>query len=234
MGPGGSDMVRFYCSRLVLLCGLTVPGPVAALASFTGPIEVRLREEKISESTLEVVHRPLEGVGGTSSRALETVLHDVFTSVLNLSSVPRSLCQLVVQSLTPVPVDTPCAVDADAAPTWPPAQFAPAETRIRTAGQAAAARAAAINAAALAALHAGSIGLRAVPVAIALARHDGAWIVDPTTEEEEASDARAVFAWAFGAGMAAAKEEMTDDESPEGEVVWVAAEGAFSRDEVSC
>lgn len=42
-------------------------GSTSALASFSGPIEVRLREELVDRATLEIVHRPLEGVGGMSS-----------------------------------------------------------------------------------------------------------------------------------------------------------------------
>ena len=41
-------------------------GSEAALASFSGPLEVRLREELPNKATLEIVHRPLEGVGGGS------------------------------------------------------------------------------------------------------------------------------------------------------------------------
>ena len=37
------------------------------MASVTGPVEVRLREELPDRATLEVVHRPLEGVGGKST-----------------------------------------------------------------------------------------------------------------------------------------------------------------------
>lgn len=204
------------------------PGPISALASFTGPIEVRLREEQVSSSTLEIVHRPLEGVGGTSSRALESVLDEVFKSVLNLSSVPRSLCQIVVQSLSPVPSTVPVST-AEGKPTWPPAEFPETSPKMPSG---AASRAAAINAVTLASLHAGSIGLRAMPCAVSLVKLGGEWVVDPTTEEEEKASARFAFAWAFGTGISAKKEEMRDEEL-EGEIVWTGAEGAFSRAEVS-
>ena len=175
------------------------------------------------------MHRPLEGVGGTASRALETVIDEVFKAVLNLSSVPRSLCQIIVQSLSPLPTVTPSAT-AEGKPTWWPAEFPEPSSRLP--GGIIAARAAAINAATLASLHAGSIGMRAVPVAVSLVRLAGDWVVDPTAEEEEKATARFAFAWAFGAGIAA-KKEMADDDELEGEIVWTSAEGAFSRGEVS-
>jgi exosome complex component RRP46 len=46
------------------LAKLIALGSTAAVASLNGPIEVRLREELPDRATLEVIHRPLEGVGG--------------------------------------------------------------------------------------------------------------------------------------------------------------------------
>ncbi len=82
------------------------------------------------------------------------------------------------------------------------------------------ARAAALNASTLAILDAGSISLRAVPIAVAVAhvpyrpartglangntnhRDDtGTLVLDPTSEEEERASSRHVFAWAFGVGI---------------------------------
>lgn len=39
-------------------------GGTPALASVSGPIEVRLREELPDKATFEVLHRPLEGIAG--------------------------------------------------------------------------------------------------------------------------------------------------------------------------
>jgi hypothetical protein len=41
-------------------------GNSSALASVSGPLEVRLREEQPDKATFEILHRPLEGVGGGS------------------------------------------------------------------------------------------------------------------------------------------------------------------------
>ncbi|BEI96274.1 hypothetical protein CcaverHIS631_0112230 [Cutaneotrichosporon cavernicola] len=124
-------------------------GPAAAaLASFTGPIEVRIRDERIDGATLEVIHRPLDGI-------------------------------------------------------------------------------AVFNAASLAAMHAGSVGMRAVPLAVGVALVDGEYVLDPSAEEEAAADARFGFGWAFGAGVSSAKDRMDEDE--EAESLWIEAEGTFTR-----
>jgi hypothetical protein len=39
-------------------------GSTSAIASISGPLEVRLREEVPERATFEVTHRPLEGVAG--------------------------------------------------------------------------------------------------------------------------------------------------------------------------
>ncbi|WWC87281.1 uncharacterized protein L201_002169 [Kwoniella dendrophila CBS 6074] len=75
-------------------------GSTAALASCSGPLEVRLNKELPTKATLEISHRPLQGVGATPSRALITTLESIFPSSLSLNSHPRSLIQIIVQSLS--------------------------------------------------------------------------------------------------------------------------------------
>ncbi|TXT13468.1 hypothetical protein VHUM_00835 [Vanrija humicola] len=209
-------------------------GPVAALASFTGPIEVRIREERVERATLEVVHRPLEGVAGTPSHALISALDGVFSPLLALSAFPRALLQLVVQSLTPAYAPHPAPLAEDRGVSWPPAEFAEVSKPAPLGASTFAARAAAINAATLAALHAGSVGMRAVPFAVALASVDGELLLDPSADEEAAASARFGFAWAFGTGISSAAGAMElDGEEDEAELVWAEAEGEFSKDEVS-
>ena len=48
-------------------------GETGSLASFSGPMEVRLQKDQATRATLEVVHRPLEGIGGMSRFALKIV-----------------------------------------------------------------------------------------------------------------------------------------------------------------
>ncbi|KLT44047.1 hypothetical protein CC85DRAFT_271535 [Cutaneotrichosporon oleaginosum] len=207
-------------------------GPAAALASFTGPIEVRIRDERVDAATLEVIHRPLDGIGATPSRALEDALRASFAPILTLNRFPRSLVQLVVQSLTPA------APQASSSPpwigekttSWPPSTFPPPQGTPTLSGGMVP-RAAAFNAASLAAMHAGSVGMRAVPLAVGVALVDGEYVLDPSAEEEAAADARFGFGWAFGTGISSAKDRM-EDEAEEVESVWIEAEGTFTRQQV--
>jgi hypothetical protein len=48
-------------------------GETGSLASFSGPMEVRLQKDQATRATLEVVHRPLEGIGGMSPFTLKLV-----------------------------------------------------------------------------------------------------------------------------------------------------------------
>lgn len=221
---------------LLLSCFLHNTGPASALASFTGPIEVRIRDERVDRATLEVIHRPLDGIGATPSRALEDALRASFEPLLTLHRFPRSLVQLVVQNMTPgaAPTTSPPSWSEDKVVSWPPSTPAPASFASAPIGPSGgmAPRAAAFNAASLAALHAGSVGMRAVPLAIAVALLDGEFVLDPSAEEEALATARFGFGWAFGAGVAAAADRMDEEEEEEAESVWTEAEGAFTRQQV--
>lgn len=215
-------------------------GPSAALASFTGPTEIRLREEQLSQATLELVHRPLEGVAGVQSRALEDSLSAVFEPLLNLRAFPRSLCQIVVQGLAPAPAAYPSSSPFGAPSQrngWPRSNDdedddmdgAKEEDGSPLAGYSFSGRAAALNAASLATLHAGSVGLRAFPIAVSLALStEGDLLADPSLDEETSAQARFGFGWAFGAGISSKKG---DEE--EAELVWAEAEGDFTRQELT-
>lgn len=76
-------------------------GQTSALASVSGPIEVRPLSELPSSATFEVHVRPLDGVPGTPARTLATSLRMALSPVLLLSRHPRTLVQLVVQALSP-------------------------------------------------------------------------------------------------------------------------------------
>ncbi|WVQ83820.1 hypothetical protein IAT38_005964 [Cryptococcus sp. DSM 104549] len=171
-------------------------GSTTVLASANGPIEVRLKDERPDEATFEVTHRPLEGVGATPSRALVTTIENIFPPLLSLHLHPRSLLQLVLQSLTPsassttygAPLsafDTPAETGASGQTSWPaPAKqvetddYVPMSARggevpSPASGYPFAARAAGVNAASLALLDAGSVPIRAVVVAVAVALMGG-------------------------------------------------------------
>lgn len=185
-----------------------------------------------------------------SSRAAEASLTASFSPLLNLREFPRSLCQVVVQDLSPAPAQYPSSSPFGAASTrngWPAPEVEDEDEYMEAleereegkgapmAGGGFSARAAAINATSLAVLHAGSVGMRAMPIAIAVAlTAGGELVVDPTLEEESSARARFGFGWAFGAGITSVqKGDMgEEEEEEEGELVWIEAEGEFTRQEM--
>ncbi|KAI0266256.1 ribosomal protein S5 domain 2-type protein [Gloeopeniophorella convolvens] len=116
-------------------------GDTQALASISGPIEVRLAAEQPSKATFEVSVRPLSSIPGTESRSFAVALRGLLSPSLILTRNPRSLIQLVVQSLT-----------------LSPESFSPSLI------------AACINASSLALLNAGSITMTGVVCAAAVSR----------------------------------------------------------------
>lgn len=171
---------------------------------------------------------------------------------------PRSLIQLIVQSLSPSKLpSTQSSTYSYSAPTseidlsqrtWPAAQDDGAESdeeivyQSSTAQKSAPAtsipfssRASGINATALSILSAGSLALSAIPIAVALAilpaSSGSSLVVDPTMEEEVKATARFGFAWAVSsAGNGGGMD--VDEEDLDMELVWVESEGSFSRSEV--
>ncbi|WRT65147.1 uncharacterized protein IL334_002089 [Kwoniella shivajii] len=214
-------------------------GSTAALASCSGPLEVRLNKELPTKATLEISHRPLEGVGATPSRALITTLESIYPSVLKLSSHPRSLIQIIVQSLSSSSTsstssfntyNTPSVyIDTDASEegepnTWPKpknqSSFPLEEVSSPIASYTFASRSASINASTLAILSNGSIPMTSLPISISVACIDstqgqqvkGDLIVDPTVEEESRAKSRFAFAWAFGKNISMIKKDDKDSD----------------------
>lgn len=229
-------------------------GSNAVLASCSGPIEVRLREERPDKATFEVNHRPLEGVGATPSRALVTTLETIFPPILSLEKHPRSLVQLVVQSLVPSTgralygsVTGTEGVGAEQN-TWPATDkddyaYVPESRRDAArispaAGYTFTARAASINASTLSLLSAGTVSILALPIAVALVvTTKGRVMLDPEADEERQAKARFGFGWAWGAAFGTANEgnnvEAAGQSEKGAELVWIENEGDFTRQEVS-
>ena len=113
--------------------------------------------------------------------------------------------------------------------TWPVDNIEIADSGERMSGTYFSARASALNASILSILNAGSISLRAMPVATSLAyvatkrenESSASLVLDPTAEEEIQALSRHVFGWSFGGGL---------DE--DGELIWSESEGDFSREQV--
>lgn len=91
-------MVLYTCSH---------PGAQACLASVTGPVGVRMRDELTDSATFQVVVSPLENVAGIPTKALATEFQALFESVLLLHRHPRTLIQLVIQTTSKPPTATP-------------------------------------------------------------------------------------------------------------------------------
>lgn len=75
-------------------------GPIIVVASVSGPVEVRIRDELTDRATLDVIFQPQHGVAGIPSQAVSDSLFTAFSSVLLLHHHPRSLIQVVLQTLS--------------------------------------------------------------------------------------------------------------------------------------
>lgn len=74
-------------------------GNTKLIASVTGPIEPKLRQELPTLASLEIVVRPSVGVSGTREKVLEDKLRSILQSIIIRYKYPRQLIQIVVQFL---------------------------------------------------------------------------------------------------------------------------------------
>ncbi|KAH8118550.1 hypothetical protein DFH11DRAFT_1797416 [Phellopilus nigrolimitatus] len=191
-------------------------GETKALASVSGPIEVRLAVEQASKATFEVLIRPLAGLAGTDSKALASALRSALLPSTVLTNDPRTLIQLVAQSLTPLPARSVRGASA-------------AASLLRTHP---ALVAALINASALALLNASSFPLRGVVCAAAVGRARGSRVllVDPAEDELAVLDGGGTFAFLVSGGRAGAD---VDALRLKAELVWSNWSAApFDEDEL--
>ncbi|EIW68664.1 hypothetical protein TREMEDRAFT_31912 [Tremella mesenterica DSM 1558] len=225
-------------------------GSTSALASSSGPLEVRILKENPTGSTLEIIHRPLDSIPSTSSRSFEQSLQSIFSSILQLDKHPRSMIQSVIQSFSPssfttTSVNSIIDVDPSSKGVWPtPSRDIPDQGKRRSApiGEGKiffSDRSVCLNALSLSLLDSGSIGMMALPISINLAfltLSDAqvlVLVIDPTVEEEIKAISRHIFAWAFGYGYGIAERNKKGVQEGKGELVWAESEGDFSRSEVS-
>ncbi|GLB37879.1 putative 3' exoribonuclease family, domain 1 [Lyophyllum shimeji] len=159
-------------------------GP-SALASLTGPIEVRLALENPSHATLEVLVRPLSNVPATQAKALAAAVRTVLAPSVLGSMLPRTLVQLVVQILS--------------AGGQGKREGAGAGAGVGEMGV----MAAAVNASTLALLNAASVPMRGVVCAVAVGllhgargREEDGLVVDPD-ERDGPLDAEGCFAYMY-------------------------------------
>ncbi|KAF8492205.1 ribosomal protein S5 domain 2-type protein [Russula emetica] len=187
-------------------------GETQSLASVSGPIEVRFVAEQPSKATVEVNVRPLSSLPGTESKALVTSLKGLLSPSIILSRNPRTLIQLVIQSLTPSPAEG----------------FSPSLI------------AACINASTLALLNAGSIPTTSVVCAVAIARlrsateeddDASALVLDPSEAELLETASCGCFAFSFATEISGSQQSQ---DSLAGRMVWTnwhAKDGLFDEGE---
>lgn len=150
---------------------LCIPGDdTSALASVSGPIEVRLAAEIPSKATFEVLVRPLANIPATEAKLVAANIKSTIEPSLILTKSPRTMVQLVIQSLT-----------SPMAPLWKDSLTA-----------------AMINASTLAFLQAGSALMQGVVAAVAVGRlPDGTLVLDPSEGEAETLLGGGSFAFMF-------------------------------------
>jgi exosome complex component RRP46 len=172
---------------------------------------VRFVAEQPSKATVEVNVRPLSSLPGTESKALATSLKGLLSPSIILSRNPRTLIQLVVQSLTPSPAEG----------------FSPSLV------------AACINASSLALLNAGSIPMTGVVCAVAIARlrsateedDASALVLDPSEAELLEAASCGCFAFSFATEISGSQQSQ---DSRAGRMVWtnwLAKDGLFDEEE---
>lgn len=121
-------------------------GPTTALASISGPITPRLASEHPVRATIDIHVRPLSAVPHTSEKHTAITLKGILERTCLLAQHPRTSIQVVVQALSPSSLGNDLDLDTD----------------VRLAAE--------INAASLALLNAGSVPMRGVVCAVAVAQ----------------------------------------------------------------
>ena len=153
-----------------------MPGDTVALASVSGPIEVRLAAEQASQATFDVSVRPLSNVPSTESKSQAAAIRSALAPSLILTKNPRTLIQLVVQILSP----SPTCKHSDS-------QLA-----------------AMINASTLSLLNAGSVPMRGVVCAVAVGKSEAdntELLIDPHEDAKITQGGCFAFMITDGAGV---------------------------------
>jgi exosome complex component RRP46 len=72
-------------------------GDSTAVVSVVGPAEVKIRDEKMDEATVELIVRPAVGFPCTKDKVLERSLRQTIEPTILAGMMPRTLIQIVVQ-----------------------------------------------------------------------------------------------------------------------------------------
>jgi len=219
-----------------------ITGDTAALASVSGPIEAKLGVELPEKAALEINVRPLAGVAGeldfsikkdpstkyigslgVTERSLSSALRAAFRPAILLNAHPRTLIQVVLQSLSP-----------------------PLQKRNRGHGSHLmvfdtnpSMTAALINAGSLAFLQASSVPLIGSIVAVAVGLKQGSQgnelILDPEDTEVQDLVGGGVFTFLFSRshdGLTSPNiQESENKDTLKGRIVWSSWDGMFDSKE---
>jgi len=72
-------------------------GNTNVICSVYGPKEVKARNEKMDEATIEVIFKPQTGIPGPKEKLYEEILNQTVSSIILSTLHPRSLVSIVVQ-----------------------------------------------------------------------------------------------------------------------------------------
>ncbi|KAF5321740.1 hypothetical protein D9619_002242 [Psilocybe cf. subviscida] len=221
--------------RILFICASTT-GTTSALASLSGPIEVRLANELPNKATFEVLVRPLANISATDAKATASTLKAALEPSLLLAKHPRTLVQLVVQSLS-----APLAGSSSWGSTsnWEGSSTL-STTMVAGQWKDVLLLPAMINASSLALLNASSVPMRGVAVAVSVGRFapsaaaspsQSTLVLDPSEDEAAQLQAGGCFAFLFadGAGL------QQGAESENGDCVWSswkALSGGYDEEEL--
>ncbi|KAH9916986.1 3' exoribonuclease family, domain 1-domain-containing protein [Epithele typhae] len=171
-------------------------GQTSALASVSGPIEVRPAQENPAQATLDVQVRPVAALPGTDAKALATTLKGILAHSLFLARSPRTLVQIVGQALSGAETGSG---SGSAGRGWP-----------------ASLTAALVNAAAAALINAGSVPMKGVVCAVAVGRMTGGavLVLDPEESELPRLAGGGCFAFLFSSTLGDGKESPAVDVPP--------------------
>ncbi|KAF5317958.1 hypothetical protein D9619_012032 [Psilocybe cf. subviscida] len=224
---------------MLFICAST-RGTTSALASISAPTEVRLVNELPNKATFEVLVRPLANISATDAKATASTLKAALEPSMLLLKHPRTLVQLVVQSLS-----APLAGSSSWGSTW---SWEGGSTLSSTTMAAAQWKdllllPVLINASSFALLNASSVPMRGVVVAVSVgrlvplttaspqSRSEPHLVLDPFEDEAAQLQAGGCFAFPFadGAGL------QQGTENANGDCVWSswkAVSGGYNEEEL--
>lgn len=191
-------------------------GQITALASVSGPIAARLATEHPARATVEVHVRPLSSFPGTAEKHAAIALKGIIERECILAHHPRSLIQVVVQALSP---SSSSSASRSAGPEKLSRSGVDTEAYVLFAAE--------VNACSLALLNGGSIPLRGVVCAVAVAQSSGGrpQIVTQggsATSKKNGIESAGCFAFLFGVDRAPAEDadDAGYDVTPRSKMIW--------------